>query len=184
MKRTGASPHYLRERVERLNYRQKGETMKKAMLLAKGVLLSLGFLVCAFLLAPTANAQSVPNFGGSYNITGYFEPALTGSYTWCFNFTKTGGVLFPNSGTWNVPSYTNGWSGTWYQDGDEVILHGVADGTYIFSWKGRLVSTSAISGRQVEFYINGNTDTAGTFDGTKTSACPAEVSDRTGDPAK
>jgi hypothetical protein len=140
----------------------------------KSKLLALGLLAGACLLAPTAKAQSVvPSFGGSYSITGYFEPALTGSYTWCFNFVKTGSVLFANSGTWSVPSYAYGWKGTWYQDGDEIIFHGVADGTYIFSWKGRLDSTTAISGRQVEFYINGNTDTAGTFTGTKAAACPA-----------
>jgi hypothetical protein len=158
--------------------------LEKVMLLAKGALCSVGLLVCAFLVAPAANAQSVPNFGGSYNITGYFEPALSGSYTWCFNVTKTGTVLFPNSGTWNVPSYAYGWSGTWYQDGDEIIFHGVADGTYFFSWKGRLNSTNNISGRQVEFYSNGGTDTAGTFTGGQTSSCPAEVSYKTGDPTK
>jgi hypothetical protein len=158
--------------------------MKNVMRLAKGALLCLGLLACALLFAPAANAQSVPNFGGSYSITGFFEPGLSGSYTWCFNFTKTGGVLFPNSGTWNVPSYAYGWSGTWYQDGDEIIFHGVADSTYLFSWKGRLVSTGTISGRQVEFYINGGTDTAGTFSGSQVSSCPAEVSDRVDDPAK
>src|SRR5579862_2452239 len=96
-------------------------------------LLSLGLLASACLMAPLAKAQSVPTFGGSYNITGFKEPALNGPYTWCFNFVKTGNVLFPNSGTWSVPSYAGGWSGTWYQDGDEVIFHGVAGGTFIFS---------------------------------------------------
>jgi hypothetical protein len=135
-------------------------------------LLPLGLLTCLCLMAPAAKAQAVPNFGGSYNISGYFEPGLGGPYTWCFNFVKTGGVLFANSGTWSVPSYAFGWQGTWYQDGDEIIFHGVADNTYIFSWKGRLDSTSHISGRQVEFYLNGNTDTAGTFIGSKAGSCP------------
>lgn len=139
-------------------------------------------------MAPAAKAQGVPNFGGSYNISGYFEPGLGGPYTWCFNFVKTGGVLFPNSGTWSVPSYAFGWKGTWYQDGDEIVFHGVADGTYIFSWKGRLDNTSAISGRQVEFYLNGNTDTAGTFTGTKAGLCPlvdaASINMQGNDPTK
>jgi hypothetical protein len=82
--------------------------------------LALGLLASVCLLTPVANAQSVPAFGGSFNITGYKEPALDSPYTWCFDFTKTGEVLFPNSGTWKVPSYAEGWSGTWYQDGDEA----------------------------------------------------------------
>jgi hypothetical protein len=148
--------------------------MSNTIATTKSKWLTLGLLAGACLLAPAAKAQSVvPTFGGSYSITGYFEPALSGSYTWCFDFVKTGSVLFANSGTWSVPSYAFGWKGTWYQDGDEIIFHGVADGTYLFSWKGRLDSTTAISGRQVEFYINGNTDTAGTFTGTKAASCPA-----------
>jgi hypothetical protein len=137
---------------------------------AKVAFLLLGVLVC--LLPPVANAAST--LSGSFNITGYKEPGLTGPYTWCFDFTKTGTVLFPNSGTWNVPSYSYGWFGTWYQTGDEIILHGVADGTFIFSWKGRLLTGGKIGGRQVEFYIDGSTDTAGTFYGTKISgSCSA-----------
>ncbi len=148
--------------------------MNNKIATTKSKLLAVGLLAGACLLAPAAEAQSVvPSLSGSYSITGYFEPALSGSYTWCFDFVKTGTVLFANSGTWSVPSYAYGWKGTWYQDGDEIIFHGVADGAYIFSWKGRLDSTTAISGRQVEFYINGNTDTAGTFTGTKVAACPA-----------
>ena len=147
-------------------------------------------LLCFLLLAvsvPTFAAQPpIPNFGGSFNITGYLEPTLGGAYTWCFNFTNTGTILgFPNSGTWNVPSYSPGWFGTWYRDGDEIILHGVADGTFIFSWKGRLLNSSHIAGRQVEFFIDGSTDTAGTFSGSKVSAgCPAALSAKAGDPAK
>jgi hypothetical protein len=148
-----------------------------------------GLLACMCLMVPMAKAANVPTFAGSYSITGYFEPALTGSYTWCFDFVKTGSVLFPNSGTWSVPSYAFGWKGTWYQDGDEIILHGVADGTYFFSWKGRLETASAISGRQVEFFSNGDTDTAGTFTGTRVAACPAIDIEASGkmqgsDPAK
>jgi len=152
----------------------------------KTKLMSLCVVLCMCLPVWGGNAAPpTPNFGGSFNITGYVEPGLNGPYTWCFDFTKTGGVLFPNSGTWNVPSYSLGWSGTWYQTGDEIILHGVADGTFIFSWKGRLVNGNNISGRQVEFLIDGTTDTAGTFAGTKISgSCPAGVSSKTGDPAK
>jgi hypothetical protein len=141
-------------------------------------------LVLGCLLTPAANASAT--FSGSWNITGYFEPGLTSPYTWCFDFTKTGGVLFPNSGTWNVPSYSLGWSGTWYQTGDEVILHGVADGTFIFSWKGRLLNGGTIGGRQVEFFINGTTDTAGTFLGTRLSgSCSAAaVTKSSSDPAR
>lgn len=131
-------------------------------------------------------APLVPKVTGSYNITGYLEPNLTSAYTWCFNFTTTGTVLgFANSGTWNVPSYTLGWSGEWYVNGDEIIMHGVADGTYLFSWKGRILNGSKMAGRQVEFFINGSTDTAGTFFGSKISgACPATAAASVGDPAR
>jgi len=145
-------------------------------------------LLCLALSAFSFPAVSSESFGGSWNITGYEEPNLSSSYTWCFNFTVTGGVLgYSNSGTWNVPSYSAGWSGEWYRNGDEIILHGVADGTYLFSWKGRVLGESKIGGRQVEFFINGGTDTAGTFYGTRlTAACPAAASSATTsrDPAK
>lgn len=68
-----------------------------------------------------------------------------------------------------------------------MVLHGVADGTFIFSWKGRLDSPTSFSGRQVEFYISRNTDTAGTFAGTQiTGSCPAAAGEavKSGDPAK
>ena len=132
--------------------------------------------------------SAVPKFSGSYNIAGYKEPTLGGPYTWCFDFTNTGGVLgFTNSGTWNVPGYTSGWSGEWYVTGDEIIMHGVAAGTYIFSYKGRIVNATKITGRQVEFYISGGTDTAGTFLGSKiTGACPTSSAALAvnGDPAR
>jgi hypothetical protein len=147
--------------------------MKKTIALMKSKRLSWGLLACVCSLAPVVQAQSVPKFGGSYSVTGYKEPDLGGSYTYCFNFTTNGSVLFANSGTWTVPSYSFGWNGTWYQNGDEIIFHGVADGKYLFSWKGRLDSPSTISGRQVEFFLNGDTDTAGTFRGTKVSSCSA-----------
>jgi len=52
---------------------------------------------------------------------------------------------------WNVSGYSLGWVGTWYQEGIEVVLHGVADGTFIFSWKGRLDSPTSFSGRRSSF---------------------------------
>lgn len=142
-------------------------------------------LICACLPAVAAGPP-IPKFQGSFNITGYLEPTLGSPYTWCFDFTNTGTVLgFANSGTWNVPSYTSGWFGEWYVDGDELIIHGSAASTFIFSWKGRIVNATKIAGRQVEFFIDGSTDTAGTFYGTKiTGACPAAAASKTGDPAK
>jgi hypothetical protein len=130
---------------------------------------------------------AAPKVSGSYNITGYLEPNLASPYTWCFNFTTTGTVLgFTNSGSWNVPGYSGGWSGQWYVSGDEIIMHGVAAGTFIFSWKGRILSPTKIGGRQVEFFIDGSTDTAGTFLGSRISgACPAAVAAaNVGDPAR
>jgi hypothetical protein len=155
--------------------------MNKTIWMKKSTYLSLFASAC--LLATTVNAQSVatvPNLGGSWTITGYFEPNLGSPYTYCFNFTTNpNSVLFPNSGTWKVPSYSLGWNGTWYQDGDEIIFHGVADKTYLFSWKGRLNNPTSISGRQVEFLLDGSTDTAGTFIGTKVSSCSAASADET-----
>jgi hypothetical protein len=149
----------------------------------KSTLLCL--MVCVCLLTAAASAAEAPAvFSGSFNITGYREPTLGGAYTWCFAFTKTGTVLFPNSGTWTVPSYSSGWSGTWYQTGDELVLQGVADGTFLFAYKGRLLAPGKISGRQVEFLIDGSTDTAGTFYGTKVSSCSAGASSKKGDPAR
>lgn len=107
-----------------------------------------------FITLPTfAAGPPIPKFSGSYNITGYKEPGLNGAYTFCFNFTSTGTVFgYSNSGTWNVPSWSPGWSGEWYVSGDEIILHGVASGSFFFSWKGRIVNGGSISGRQVEFF--------------------------------
>jgi hypothetical protein len=141
-------------------------------------------IVCLSLPA-LAVEPLIPNIGGSYNITGYKEPNLNGAYTYCINFTNTGTVLgFSNSGTWNVPSYGD-WSGEWYRNGDEIIMHGVAAGVYIFSSKGRLLNGNKISGRQVEFFIDGSTDTAGTFYGSKiTGSCAAARSGKAGDPAR
>ena len=149
-------------------------------------LVCLSVLLVCVTLPAFAAGPPIPKLTGSYNITAYLEPSLGSPYTWCFDFTNTGTVLgFSNSGTWNVPSYTAGWNGEWYVNGDEVIIHGVAAGTYIFSWKGRIVSSSKLAGRQVEFFIDGSTDTAGTFFGSKISgACPGAAAAKTGDPAK
>jgi hypothetical protein len=163
---------------------------KEITLKAKFALLS--FMACAasapVLAAEPASASAgpaIPNLGASYEITGYLEPNLSSPYTWCFDFTTNGSVLFPDSGTWNVPSYSFGWSGTWYRDGDEIIFHGVADGTFIFSWKGRLLGGGKIAGRQVEFYIDGTTDTAGTFFGKAVSGgCPTAVANSNRDPSR
>ncbi|HTS36545.1 MAG TPA: hypothetical protein VMH04_12790 [Candidatus Solibacter sp.] len=151
----------------------------------KGKIALLCVLLFAVSLSAFAANPPIPKFTGSWNITGYLEPGLTSPYTYCFDFTNTGGVLgFTNSGTWNVPSYSAGWSGEWYVNGDEIIIHGVAAGDFIFSWKGSIQNAQKIAGRQVEFFITGATDTAGTFSGTKISgSCPAAVS-KGGDPAK
>ena len=144
--------------------------------------------IAGFCLIFASVLPAVPKLAGSYNITGYVEPTLGGPYTWCFDFTNTGTVLgFPNSGTWNVPSYSAGWTGEWYVTGDEIIMHGVAANTYYFSWKGRIVNATKISGRQVEFFSSGKTDTAGTFLGAKiTASCPvaAAAAAYGGDPAR
>jgi len=152
----------------------------------KGKIASLCLLLFLASLPSFAAGPPIPKFTGSFNITGYLEPSLGSPYTYCFDFTNTGTVLgFSNSGTWNVPSYSAGWFGEWYVDGDEIIIHGVADGTFLFSWKGSLQNATKIAGRQVEFFITGATDTAGTFSGTKiTGSCPAAVSTKTGDPAR
>jgi len=153
----------------------------------KGKIVCLCVLLFCVSLPAFAAGPPVPKFNGSYNITGYLEPSLGSPYTWCFDFTNTGAVLgFANSGTWNVPSYSSGWSGEWYVNGDEIIIHGVAAGEFIFSWKGRIVASNRIAGRQVEFFISGATDTAGTFYGAKVSGgCPAATpSAKSGDPAK
>jgi hypothetical protein len=143
------------------------------------------------ILASTAglavhSAHADPGLAGSFNITGYDEPALTSSYTWCFDFTKTGGVLgYPLSGTWNVPAYSFGWTGDWYQVGDEIVIEGIADGTYNFTWTGRLLTPTRLEGRVVEFTSDG-LDTSGTFFGGKISgSCPAsDGAFKGGDPAK
>jgi len=149
-----------------------------------------GIFACLCIIALLILAGSLlaaPKLNGSFNITGYLEPTLGSPYTWCFDFTNTGTVLgYSNSGTWNVPSYSSGWSGQWYVNGDEVVMHGVAAGTYFFSWKGRLLNSSKISGRQVEFFVDGSTDTAGTFSGSKISgSCPTSATaSHVGDPAR
>lgn len=152
---------------------------------AKLALLSL-LALTAGLAVPSAQAEGI--FTGSFNITGYLEPGLGSPYTWCFDFTTTSGHVpgYPVSGTWNVPSYSDGWTGDWYQVGDEVLLYGVADGTFFFSWSGRLLNPSRFSGRQVEFLSSGATDTEGTFLGVKNSgSCPAsDGTARSGDPSK
>src|SRR5215470_9851964 len=112
----------------------------------KAKLLCLSLLLVSACLPAFAAGPPIPKLQGSFNITGYLEPNLSNPYTWCFDFTNTGTVLgFSNSGTWNVPSYTSGWFGEWYVNGDEVVIHGVAAGTFIFSWKGRIVAAGKLA---------------------------------------
>jgi|SRR5580704_4578965 hypothetical protein len=149
-------------------------------------------LTCTVLFLMTlpalAGTPPFPKLSGAFNITGYKEPELENPFTYCFDFTNTGGVLgYPNSGTWTVPSYAPGWVGEWYANGDELVMTGVADGTYFFTWTGRILSSGKIGGRYVEFLNSGATDTAGTFLGKKVGACPdsaASSSLKPGDPTK
>ncbi len=157
----------------------------------KPVLLSVVLLLVS-LSAFAAGPPPFPKLTGAFNITGYKEPELNNPYTYCFEFTNDGSVLgYPNSGSWTVPSYAPGWFGQWYANGDELVMNGVANGTYLFTWTGRILSSGKIGGRQVEFLISGATDTAGTFLGRKlsTASCPGtaaatDVAAKTGDPAK
>ncbi|HUA15973.1 MAG TPA: hypothetical protein VMG31_11790 [Verrucomicrobiae bacterium] len=139
-------------------------------------------------LSSFAGTPPFPKLSGAFNITGYKEPSLQNPFTYCFEFTNTGTVLgFPNSGTWSVPSYAPGWFGEWYANGDELVMSGVANQTYFFTWTGRILSSGKISGRYVEFLSNGATDTAGTILGRKlTGSCPltAASADKTDDPAR
>ena len=153
----------------------------------KPVLLSV--MLFAVTLSAFAAGPPFPKFSGAFNITGYKEPALDSPYTYCFEFTNDGSVLgYPNSGSWSVPSYAPGWFGQWYANGDELVMNGVANGTYLFTWTGRILSSGKIAGRQVEFLIDGATDTAGTFLGRKLGAScpvPARAAAKTaGDPTK
>ena len=146
---------------------------------AKFVLLALLASTAGLVVLP---AQAEGNFGGSYNITGYHEPVLNAPFTYCFDFTVTGGVLgFPNSGTFNVPSYAGGWTGDWYRNGDEIIINGVAGGAFYLMYGGRILSPTKISGRQSEFF-GGSTAESGTFEGVKISgSCPTADGAATGD---
>jgi hypothetical protein len=154
----------------------------------KAKLVLLCVLIGVVTLPSAAGTPPFPKLSGGFNITGYKEPELENPYTWCFDFTVTGNVLgYPNSGTWSVANYAPGWFGEWYANGDELVMNGVADGTYFFTWTGRILSSGKISGRYVEFLSSGATDTGGTFLGRKVGdACPtsAGASEKTGDPAK
>ncbi len=150
-------------------------------------------LTCALLFGMSLSAFAAgpppfPKLSGAFNITGYKEPELNGPYKYCFEFTNDGSVLqYPNSGSWTVPSLSSGWFGQWYADGDELVMNGVAEGTYFFTWTGRILSSGKIGGRYVEFLISGATDTAGTFLGRKLgTSCPtsSDASASTGDPTK
>ena len=151
-------------------------------------LLSAILLFVASLPAFAAGPPPFPKLTGAFNITGYKEPELDGPYTYCFQFTTDGSVMGnPNSGSWTVPSYAPGWSGQWYANGDELVMSGVADGTYLFTFTGRILSSGKISGRQIEFLSDGAIDTAGTFLGRKLgTSCPgsAGAAGKAGDPAK
>jgi hypothetical protein len=151
-------------------------------------------LICALFLMSLpaiAGTPPFPRLSGAFNITGYKEPELENPFTYCFDFTYTGEVLgYPNSGTWTVPSYALGWVGEWYANGDELVMTGVANGTYFFTWTGRILSSGKIGGRYVEFLNSGATDTAGTFLGRKVGVCrdsansSAGSSSKTEDPTK
>lgn len=155
---------------------------------SKPVLLSV-LLVVVSLSAFAAGPPPFPKLSGAFNITGYKEPELQNPYTYCFEFTNDGSVLgYPNSGSWTVPGYALGWVGQWYASGDELVMNGVADGTYFFTWTGRILNSGKIAGRQVEFLGSGATDTAGTFLGRKvsTATCPNTpgAAAKMGDPTK
>jgi hypothetical protein len=128
-----------------------------------------------------------PNFGGSWNITGEHEPNLNEPFEYCFDFTTDGSVLGADSGTFNVPSWSPGWTGSWYRSGDDIILTSQASSsTFFLTFIGTMQDSKKIAGRQTENYASGALDEGGTFFGTKiTGSCPTDAaSPKTGDPTK
>jgi hypothetical protein len=131
-------------------------------------------------LCTTANSEQmlpdIPAVSPYYNITFYAEPNLKAGSTICFTFTKTGGVLgYADSCTFTSSIS----SGTWYQDGDEIVIWGgsPSNDSEAIPMIGKNVGGGRISGRFVDWLADGSSDGdygAGNFYGVKTSGCSAD----------
>jgi hypothetical protein len=137
------------------------------------------FLGLVSLIALPAFAGATPTLGSFYNLTFYIEPNLAAGTSYCITFTTSGSVLsYKESGTY-VDS-TGAISGTWYINGDEVMLagYGVTFGDDV-PMVGRLIATnSKFAGRFLDYgNSSGEFYAGGTFIASKVASCPAEDAD-------
>jgi hypothetical protein len=135
---------------------------------AKTAILCLASLLA---LPAFAGATLAPN----YTLTFYGEPNLTAGSTYCLEFTTTGTIMgYKQSGTYT--DSTGVITGTWYINGDEVLMtgYGVSYGDSV-PFVGRLlVSNNKFAGRYLDFDASTNVFySGGTFVATKVTSCPA-----------
>ena len=72
-----------------------------------------------------AAAPAVGNFSGTYTAKFYLGPSNVYTNSECITFTSTGSIAgFPDSGTWDSSTYTNGWGGNFVVDGRDLRWYG------------------------------------------------------------
>jgi hypothetical protein len=137
------------------------------------------------LTLPAYAGQVTPDEGSlasAYDLTFYIEPSLSAGASYCFTFTTTGFLSgYPHSGTYT--DNTGDFTGTWYVNGDEVMLSGVYTLGDSIPMIGRLLGPGSgkFGGRFLDFFST-NTNAAiadgGTFVATKVASCPSVVAKR------
>lgn len=142
--------------------------------------------VAALLTLPSLAGAALPDevtVGGStYNMTFYSEKNLTPEpNSFCVTFTQDGSVIgYAQSGEYS--DSTGVFVGSWYENGDDIILsNSEADGYGDTSpMIGVILSgSSKFGGRWLDFFPTNNNaaiDSGGTFFATKVASCPADNS--------
>src|ERR1700735_4422651 len=132
-----------------------------------------GLLCLVSLLAlPAYAGQAVPDEGtvaAVYNCTFYNEPTwVSNGNVFCFTFTTTGGYpdfegAYARSGTFT--SSDGSWTGSWYQNGDEVMLASSIGSSEAVSMIGKLdgPSNTKMSGRYLDMDSSNDFIDAGTY---------------------
>jgi hypothetical protein len=148
-------------------------------------IVTVGFVLAMCFLFVSSAMAAEPNLAGSWNVTFYLEPNHTTPNTQCVVFIKDGSqVGESNSGTWTSPS-VSGWSGEWFQEGEQIQWYGFTSSGLATSETGSL-QTNSKGSAVFNHFISGTTSSAGATVMSRVSSCPAAAPKSSGsdDPAK